>query len=142
MEARASIHQLTKPLSPVQRHDLVVSGLKVRISLIPLMSFRCIGRHPAFNVIDLTPSSIGQPLDNALPRAAADATRTFVEIVLLAEDMLGRQDGQGLDGRVPIELMTTGRSGDAVKTLLGFCRSSEVSLSKASRLADDQNASE
>jgi putative toxin-antitoxin system antitoxin component (TIGR02293 family) len=123
----AKISKSVFQLSPLVRHDVVRDGVATNVLFALITALARIKKQDIYSVIGITEKTSGRRKSETLPPEAADATLSLIEITTLAESVLGSlEDAEqwlvtpaiGLDGRKPIDLISTRAGAEMVKTHL------------------------
>lgn len=114
-------------LSPVARHDLVESGVPSQALRFTLLQYKNISAKDLLDSIGVSEKTLGRRKGSRLNEHHSDAAIALMEVTELAEDVLGSRElaegwlkkpALGLDGKRPLDLLTTAPGISAVKDLL------------------------
>lgn len=115
-------------LSAVQRHHLVKGGVPSKVVRDALDTYHCINHDLLLGSIGLSSKTLDRRQKDRLNEHHSDAALALMEVTALAESALGTRDlaeewlnspAIGLDGKKPLEMLTTAPGIAAVKELLG-----------------------
>lgn len=122
-----SIRRETLLLSGVDRHNLIQEGLKTRILLRALRTFRYVPEDQLLLAIGLSTKTLGRREESRLGPRHSDAAMALIDVTDMAEHVLGTRElaehwlsksALALDGRRPMDLLTSTPGVEAVKDLL------------------------
>lgn len=114
-------------LTPVQRHQLVKTGIPSKVVLKKLQGYRSIPSALLLSSIGVSSKTLGRKEDSRLNERHSDAALALMEITELAESVLGSRGlaeewlakpALALDGQRPLDMLTTAPGIAAVKDLL------------------------
>ncbi|RZL93729.1 MAG: DUF2384 domain-containing protein [Variovorax sp.] len=123
----AKVSKSVFQLSPLLRHDLVRGGVATNVLFALISAFDRIPKQDVYSVIGISEKTSTRRKGETLPPEAADATLSLIEITTMAEGVLGSlADAEqwlvtpaiGLDGRKPIDLVSTRPGAEMVKAHL------------------------
>lgn len=121
------IREETVLLSGVERHALIMKGLRTSILKATLNSFRRVPESMLLDAIGISSKTLDRREEALLGSRHSDAAMALIEITTLAERVLGTLDlaerwleapAIALDGKRPLDLLTSAPGIEAVKDLL------------------------
>ena len=122
-----TIRKKTVLLSGVERHNLIQTGLSTRILKDALGTFHLVSEDQLLHAIGLSTKTLGRREDSRLGPRHSDAAMALIEVTDMAERVLGTrelaehwltQSALALDGRRPLDLITSAPGIETVKDLL------------------------
>lgn len=121
------IRNKTVLLSGIERHNLIQAGLSARIVKAALETFHEISQDRLMQAIGLSTKTLGRREEALLGPRHSDASMALIDVTDTAHRVLGSRDlaerwladpALALDGRCPLDLLTTTPGIEAVKDLL------------------------
>ena len=114
-------------LSGIERHELIKSGLNTSILSDAIRTFKKVPRPELLIAIGLSKKTISRNVNSKLGPKHSDAAMALIEITDIAEKVLGTRElaedwiarsALALNGKRPLDLLTTTPGIEAVKDLL------------------------
>ena len=123
----AQLSNYVANLAPIERHDAARDGVSTKVLQLVVESFKTISKPEIYEIVGLSSKTVSRRKDQALPRAASDATIDLIGISSLAETVFGSQSDAeawlrtpalALDGKKPIDLIATRAGAELVRDQL------------------------
>jgi putative toxin-antitoxin system antitoxin component (TIGR02293 family) len=125
---KGSLYGLTLDvMSEVEKHVLVIEGVPTKDLIVLVNRFKHTDQEMVFKALGISSKTISRHADEKLNPHHSGAALALMEVTQLAEKVLGSADeaeqwisrsAHGLEGRRPIDLLTTPSGVSAVKDLL------------------------
>ena len=121
------IRKKTLMLSGIERHELIESGLNTSILSDAISTYKIVPRPALLSAIGLSIKTFSRNVDSKLGPKHSGAAMALIEITDAAEKVLGSRElaedwishpALALNGKRPLDLLTTTPGIEAVKDLL------------------------
>ncbi|MBK9573279.1 MAG: DUF2384 domain-containing protein [Rhodoferax sp.] len=116
-----------RDLSGIERHELVKGGLSTHFFMEALQAYSVVSESELLHAIGLSTKTLGRREESRLGPRHSDAALALLEVTEIAERVLGtrklaeqwlKEPAIALDGRLPLDLISTAPGIETVKDLL------------------------